>query len=80
MKITLIIVATFLISAVIFIPIGVFIRKKIAESKIQSAENEAKRLIENIKIEAENLKKEELIKAVEAYNHRDRRYGLVKEE
>ena len=59
MKITLIIVATFLISAVIFIPIGVFIRKKIAESKIQSAENEAKRLIENIKIEAENLKKEE---------------------
>ena len=58
MKITLIIVATFLISAVIFIPIGVFIRKKIAESKIQSAENEAKRLIENIKIEAENLKKE----------------------
>lgn len=65
MKITLIIVATFLISAVIFIPIGVFIRKKIAESKIQSAENEAKRLIENIKIEAENLKKEELIKAKE---------------
>ena len=40
-------------------------RKKIAESKIQSAENEAKRLIENIKIEAENLKKEELIKAKE---------------
>ena len=24
--------------------------------------------------------KEELIKAVEAYNHRDRRYGLIKEE
>ena len=24
--------------------------------------------------------KEELVKAVEAYNHRDRRYGLVKDE
>ncbi len=65
MKTTLIIVATFLISAVIFIPIGIFIRKKIAESKIQSAEKEAKRLIESVKIEAENLKKEELIKAKE---------------
>lgn len=65
MKTTLIIVATILISAVIFIPIGVFIRKKIAESKIQSAEKEAKRLIESVKIEAENLKKEELIKAKE---------------
>lgn len=65
MKTTLIIVATFLISAVIFIPLGVFIRKKIAESKIQSAEKEAKRLIESVKIEAENLKKEELIKAKE---------------
>ncbi len=65
MKTTLIIAATFLISAVIFIPIGVFIRKKIAESKIQSAEKEAKRLIESVKIEAENLKKEELIKAKE---------------
>ncbi len=41
------------------------IRKKIAESKIQSAEKEAKRLIESVKIEAENLKKEELIKAKE---------------
>lgn len=65
MQIVLIIVATFLISAVIFIPIGVLFRKKVAESKIQSAENEAKRLIESVKIEAENLKKEELIKAKE---------------
>ena len=65
MQTTLIIVATVLISAVVFIPIGVAIRKRIAESKIQSAESEAKRLIENVKIEAENLKKEELIKAKE---------------
>ena len=27
-----------------------------------------------------DFKKEELMKAVEAYNHRDRRYGLIKEE
>ncbi len=65
MQTILIIVATVLISAVIFIPIGSIIRKKVAESKIQSAENEAKRLIESVKIEAENLKKEELIKAKE---------------
>ena len=65
MQTTLIIVATVLISAAIFIPIGVAIRKKVAESKIQSAESEAKRLLENVKIEAENIKKEELIKAKE---------------
>ena len=59
------IIATLLISAAIFIPVGIVIRKKIAESKIQSAESEAKRLIENVKIEAENLRKEELIKAKE---------------
>ena len=65
MQTILIIVATVLISAVIFIPVGVLVRKRIAESKIQSAESEAKRLIENVKIEAENLKREELIKAKE---------------
>lgn len=65
MQTFLIIVATVLISAVVFIFVGMTIRKKIAESKIQSAESEAKRLIENVKIEAENLKKEEMIKAKE---------------
>ena len=62
---SLIIIAVILISAVIFIPIGIIIRKKIAESKIQGAENEVKRLIENAKIEAENKKKEEIFKAKE---------------
>ncbi len=65
MQYVLIIVATILISAVIFIPVGVIIRKKIAESKIQSAENEARRMMESVKIEAENLRKEELIRAKE---------------
>ena len=58
-------IATVLISLAIGIPIGIAYRKKVAESKIQGAENEAKRVIESAKKEAENLKKEELIKAKE---------------
>ena len=61
----LIMIATFLVSAAICIPIGIFIRKKIAESKISSAENEAKKVLELAKIEAENNKKEEIFKAKE---------------
>ena len=62
---TLIIVAAILISLAIGIPVGMVIRKKIAESKIEGAEQEAKRLVELAKIEAENLRKEEIIKAKE---------------
>ncbi len=58
-------IAVFLISAVIFTFVGMMARKKIAESKIQGAEEEAKRIMENAKIEAENLKKEEVIKSKE---------------
>ena len=65
MTTTTIIIATALVSAIVFIPIGIIIRKKVAESKIQSAEKEAKRLLDNVKVEVENLKKEELIKAKE---------------
>ncbi len=61
----LIIVATVLISLAIGILIGMVYRKKIAESKLGSAEQEAKRLVDLAKIEAENLKKEEIIKAKE---------------
>ena len=65
MQIDLIIVATFLVSAAICIPLGIVIRKRIAESKIHSAEAEAKKMIENVKIEAENLRKQQLIEAKE---------------
>ena len=58
-------IAVFLISAVIFTFVGIFIRKKIAESKMKSAENEAKRIIEMANKEAENIKKEEIFKAKE---------------
>lgn len=62
---SLIIIATFLISVVIGIVVGMIMRKKIAESKIESAEKEAKRLVELARAEAENLKKEEVLKAKE---------------
>ncbi len=61
----LIIIAAVLISLGIGVVGGVAYRKKVAESKIQGAENEAKRLVDLAKIEAENLKKEEIFKAKE---------------
>lgn len=60
-----IIIATILISLAIGILVGMIYRKRVAESKIQGAENEAKRLIDLARIEAENLKKEEIFKAKE---------------
>ncbi|HOZ54653.1 MAG TPA: ribonuclease Y [Clostridia bacterium] len=65
MEQTIIIIVTFLISAVIFTFVGFLIRKKIAESKLQSAESEAKRIVEMAIKEAENKKKEEIFKAKE---------------
>ena len=61
----LIIIATVLISGAVFIPIGIVVRKKTAESKIKSAESEANRVLENANREAENIKKEEILKAKE---------------
>jgi len=58
-------IITFLISAAVFIPVGMYLRKKSAESKIKSAENEANRILANAKKEAENAKKEEILKAKE---------------
>ena len=46
-----IIIAAVLISLAIGIVIGIAYRKKVAESKIQGAENEAKRLIDSAKKE-----------------------------
>lgn len=58
-------IAVFLITAIIFTFVGVFIRKRIAESKLKSAENEAQRILDMAKVEAENNKKEEIFKAKE---------------
>ena len=62
---TIITIITFFVSAAIFTFIGFTLRKKIAESKLQSAENEAKRIIDLAAKEAENKKKEEIFKAKE---------------
>ena len=64
MEILPIIVSALISFAVAFF-IGMAYRKKVAESKIQGAENEAKRVVELAKIEAENLKKAEIFKAKE---------------
>ena len=58
-------IAIFLISAMVFTVVGVMIIKKIAESKMQGAEQEARRIIESAKKEAENKKREEIYKAQE---------------
>ncbi|MGN1327014.1 MAG: Rnase Y domain-containing protein, partial [Clostridia bacterium] len=50
-------VAIFLVSAVIFTFVGMAIRKKIAQSKVDSAENEAKKIVELAQKEAENKRK-----------------------
>ena len=51
-------IVSVLISAVIFTFVGFILRKKIAESKMESAEREAKRIIESATRDAENKKKE----------------------
>ena len=58
-------ITVFLVSAVVFFFVGYFIRKKTAESKIDSAEKEAQRILDNAKKDAENAKKEEIVKAKE---------------
>ncbi len=63
--IIIVIIVSVLISLAIGVVIGAIYRKKVAESKIQGAENEAKRVVELAKIEGENLKKAEIFKAKE---------------
>ena len=60
-----VIVAAVLISLAIGVVAGMAYRKKVAESKLGNAEEEAKRIVNMAKIEAENMKKEEIIKAKE---------------
>ena len=60
-----IIIATVLISLAIGTVIGIAYRKKVAESKIHSAEEESKKIVSMAKKEAENLKKAKIIEAKE---------------
>ena len=56
-------VIAFVVSAVIFFYIGIGYRKKIAESKVSSAEEQAKKIVEDGKRDVERLKKEMIIQA-----------------
>lgn len=60
-----IIIAAVLISLAIGVVIGIAYRKKIAESKINSAEEESKKIVNMAKTEAENLKKTKILEAKE---------------
>ena len=80
-----IIIAAVLISLAIGVLLGIVYRKKVAESKINSAEEESKKIVNLAKIEAENLKKAKIIEAkeevVNARNELDQeikeRYGIT---
>ncbi|MGE5473178.1 MAG: ribonuclease Y [Ignavibacteriales bacterium] len=58
-------VVVFLVTSVIFFWFGIVYRKKIAETKIGSAETEASRLIEEAKKNAEGERREALLQAKE---------------
>ena len=58
-------IAAVLISLAIGVLLGIAYRKKVAESKINSAEEESKKIVNMAKIEAENLKKAKIIEAKE---------------
>ncbi len=60
-----IIIAAVLISFAIGIILGIAYRKKVAESKIKSAEEESKKIVNMAKVEADNLKKAKVIEAKE---------------
>ncbi len=53
------------IALIVGVLAGYFYRKKIAEKKIATAENEAKRILEDAEKQAEALKKEKLLEATE---------------
>lgn len=60
---TLIIISIALISVVVGLVVGYFVRKSIAEARISTAENQAKQIIEDAKRDAEASKKEALLEA-----------------
>src|SRR5690554_6723120 len=56
-------ISILLVTAAVCVGIGYFIRKWLAEAKIQSAELAAKQIVENAKKDAEAVKKEKLLEA-----------------
>ena len=58
-------VATLVVGLIVGVLIGIAMRKKVAEAEIGSAENEAKRIVDEATKQAETRKKEALIEAKE---------------
>lgn len=56
-------VIVFVIAAVIFFYVGIGYRKNVAESKIGNAEEQAKKILNDSKIDAERIKKEAILQA-----------------
>ena len=61
----------FLVAAIVAFPLGISYRKKIAESSIKSAEEEAKRIVNDSYKTVENMKKEKLLEVKDEI-HRSR--------
>ena len=59
------IVIAFVVAAVIFFPLGISYRKKVSEKEISSAEEEARRIINEAIKSSENKKREALLEAKE---------------
>ena len=83
------VVITFVISSVIWFPLGIQYRKKVSEKEISSAEEEAKRIINESIKSAESKKREALVEAKEEilrartdYERevKERRADLLKQE
>ncbi len=64
-------IGAFLIAAIIFFRVGIVYRKKFAEASIKSAEEEAKRIVNDALKDAESQKKEKMLEVKEAI-HKER--------
>ena len=82
-------IAGFLIGAIIFFPVGITYRKKVAEREIGGAEEEAKRIINEAIRGGESKKKEMLLEAKDEIHKsrtenereiKERRSELTKQE
>ena len=56
-------VVAFILAAVVFFYVGINYRKKVAESTIGNAEQQAKKILEDSKVDAERIKKDAILQA-----------------
>lgn len=56
-------VVAFAVAGVIFFYVGIGYRKKVAEAAVESAEQQAKKIVEDGKVDAERIKKEAILQA-----------------